>query len=267
LPIDLTHPSFETGENLANVGLMEDKTEADAGAVEAGHAAAERGSALPHKADDAEPATGTLRRTRQSINPYGFSVAVAAIVVLTKVASYLTPYKLYFTFSSFLFSESPIFRWEALALKLAIPAVVGFSLYFFPFHWLLMISGSRINYRVLYRYLARQTDLTAKAAGFFSALLMAWPFIVYWDIMMRPDKLNLKLPFLLVYFLYILSYSYFAGLGVALAKLLLKARLPRAATTGISARVSWLESVRTSALGVITSAIAPYFASTLGTAP
>jgi hypothetical protein len=216
---------------------------------------------------ESQRALPALQSSHKSINPYAFSIAVASIVILTKIASYLTPYKLYFTFSSFIYAESHIFRWESLAIKLIIPMLVGFSLYFFPFHWMRITKGSRVNYRIIYRYLSRQSELSARAAGFFSALLMAWPFIIYWDIMMRPDMLNLRFPFLLVYFLYFLSYMYFAGLGVALCKLLLSEILPATETSGISARVSWLEGIRTSALGLMTSAIATYFASTLGTAP
>jgi hypothetical protein len=156
-------------------------------------------SALPSVSRPIQP-------TRESVNPYAFALGTASIVILTKVASFLTPYKLYFTFSSFIYGESKIFRWESLTIKLAIPCVVGFCLYFLPFHWMRITSGSRISYRVLFRYLSRQSELSAKMSGFFSSLLMAWPFIVYWDIMMRPDKLDLKLPFWL-FICYILYHT------------------------------------------------------------
>jgi len=202
-----------------------------------------------------------------SINPYGFAFGVAGIVLLTKAASFLTPYKLYFTFSSFLYGDTNVFRWESLVIKLVIPVLIGFLLYYLPFHWMRITRGSNVSHRTLYRYLSRQSQLTAKMTGFFGALLMAWPIIVYWDIVVSPDRIGLKLPFLFAYILYFIGYAYFADLGVVLAKLLLQASLPKAATVGISGRVSRLESIRTSLMGIITSGIATYFASRLGTPP
>ena len=205
-----------------------------------------------------------MTASRTSINPYGFSLGVFAVAFLTKAVSYLTPYKLYFSFSSFLYSSREIFRWEALTIKLLIPCVVGFLLYYLPFQWMRLTRGERISYQTVYRYLALQADLTARSTGFFSALLLAWPFIVYWDILMQPDLQRLQFPFLCVYLLYFVSYAYFAGLGVALGRLALRRELPAAATRDLQGRLGWVEAVRTSVMGIVTSAIATYFASSLG---
>jgi hypothetical protein len=202
--------------------------------------------------------------SRTSINPYAFAGGVFGVVFLTKVASYLTPYKLYFSFSSFLYSHRSLFRSEALALKLLIPCLVGFLMFSLPFQWMGLTRGSQINYRAIYRYLVSQASLTARAVGFFSALLLAWPFIVYWDILMEPVLQHLQFPFLCVYFLYFVSYSYFAGLGVNLARLVFRERLPQKTTRDLGQRLAWLEAVRTSLMGILTSAIATYFASMLG---
>jgi hypothetical protein len=204
---------------------------------------------------------------RRSINPQAFAVGVFMTVMLTKAASYLTPYKLYFSFSSFLYSERSLFRWEALTLKLLIPVAVGFLLYYVPFQWMMLTQGSSVSYRAIYRYLALQADVTARAAGFFSALLLAWPFVVYWDILMAPTLQHLRLPFLCVYLLYFVSFTYFSGLGVSLAQMLLRSRLPQRATRTAEGQVAWLGAVRTSVMGIVTSAIATYFASQLGRAP
>jgi hypothetical protein len=201
---------------------------------------------------------------RLSINPYAFAGGLFGTVVLTKVASYLTPYKLYFSFSSFLYSHRSIFRWEALMLKLLIPCIIGFLLFYLPFQWMRFTRGSTINYRAIYRYLALQASLTARAVGFFSSLLLAWPFIVYWDILMQPGLQHLQLQFLCVYFLYFISYAYFAGFGVHLARLFVREQLPQPATRDLVGRLAWVETVRTSFMGMLTSAIATYFASILG---
>ena len=205
-----------------------------------------------------------MASSRININPYAFAGGVFGAVVLTKVASYLTPYKLYFSFSSFLYSHSSIFRWEALILKLVIPCIVGFLLFYLPFQWMRWTRGSTISYRTIYRYLALQASLTARAVGFFSSLLLAWPFIVYWDVLMQPVLQHLQFQFLCVYFLYFISYSYFAGLGVNLARLTVREQLPQPATRDLMGRLAWLETVRTSFMGIVTSAIATYFASILG---
>jgi hypothetical protein len=207
--------------------------------------------------------TDSRRVYRTSINPYAFSCGVAGIIALTKLASYLTPYKLYFSFAAFLYSHRSLYRWEALTLKLLIPTLVGFLLFYVPFRWM-QIGGSGRNYRAIYRYLAQQATLTARAVGFFSSLLLAWPFVVFWDVLMDPSLQHLQFPFLCVYSLYFVSYSYFASLGVDLARLALRRSLPHHETQQVSSRLTLLEAVRTSFLGVVTSAIATYFASVLG---
>jgi hypothetical protein len=224
----------------------------------------------PHAgADSNGQAVQSQRRPRRnsSINAGSFILGVAGIVFLTKAASFLTPYKLYFTFSSFLYGDTHVFRWESLTIKLAIPCFVGFCQYYLAFEWMRITDGSKVSYRALYRYLARQATPTAQLTGFFSALLLAWPIIVYWDIVVVPDRIGLKTPFLFVYGLYFIAYAYFADLGTELARLLLRTRLPRAETAGTSGRLSVLDSIRKSLMGVIASAIATYLASRLGSAP
>ncbi|HYR10282.1 MAG TPA: hypothetical protein VEQ60_21080 [Longimicrobium sp.] len=205
-----------------------------------------------------------MKRVRTSINPAAFAGGVFGIVFLTKAASYLTPYKLYFSFSAFLYSSRDLYRWESLTLKLLIPAVIGFLLFYLPHRWMTLSRETDGGYRVVYRYLAAQSDVTARAAGFFSALLMAWPFITYWDVLMQPDLQRLRFPFLCIYFLYAVSYAYFAGVGINLARLAMRSRLPQTATRHVPQRLAWLEAVRTSFMGLLTSAIATYFASVLG---
>ena len=198
-----------------------------------------------------------------SVNVYALTFGVFGTVILTKVASYLTPYKLYFSFSSFLYDDRAAFKWEGLAIKLIIPCIIGFCLFYLPYRWMIWTRGSRVNYRLIFRYLIKQARLTAITVGFFSSLLMAWPFIVYWDILQRPDLIAFRLPFLCVYFLYFVSYAYFAGLGVSIAQNLLKDRLPMTVSADSTKRVAWLETVRLTALGIVTSGLATYLASTL----
>ena len=47
----------------------------------------------------------------KSINWEGLVVGIALIVLLTKLSSYLTPFKMYFSFSSFLFDDMSNSSW------------------------------------------------------------------------------------------------------------------------------------------------------------
>jgi hypothetical protein len=205
-------------------------------------------------------------RPRSSVNVFALGGGILAVVALTRLASYLTPYKLYFSFSSFLYSDRSLFRGEALAIKLMIPVVTGFLLFYLPFQWMVATRGSRVSYVALYRYLSRDSELSARTVGFLSALLLAWPFIVFWDVLMQPNMQDLRLAFVFVYFLYFVSYSYFAGLGVSLARLALRRRLPDKVSQNAAGKLAWVDAVRTSFLGLVTSGIATYLAATLGSA-
>lgn len=203
-----------------------------------------------------------MMRSR-GINPAGLALGIAGVVLLTRAASFLTPYKLYFSFSSFLLDRGAPLRWEALAIKLLIPCLVGFLLFYAPFKWFESTRGRRFSFRKV-RYLGAQVDATARASGFFAALLLAWPFIVYWDVLMHPQVQHLRLPFFLIYFLYALSFAYFAGLGVHLGRLALRNSLPTRDVESALTATRWAEALRTSLVGLVTSAIATYLATRLG---
>lgn len=207
-----------------------------------------------------------MSNKRESINPYAFSIGIFSIIILVKLASYLTPYKLYFSFSSFIYDQTNTYRWESLIIKLAIPSIVGFFLYYIPFQWIKLTGGSIIGYRVIFRYLSQQSSLSAKAVGFFSALLLAWPFIAFWDILMHPLLHEFKLQFYCIYFLYFMSYSYFSEFGINIAKIILKNELPSAETHNLSGKLAFFENIRISFIGIIISGIATYLASILGAA-
>lgn len=202
---------------------------------------------------------------RGSINPYAFTLGVAAVFLLTRAASYLTPFKLYFSFQSFLFASDDRLKWTSLGIKLAIPAVVGFCLFYLPFRWINLTDDRGAN-RAAARYVAFQAELSAKAAAFFGALLMAWPFIVYWDLMVPPNLNQHRVAFYFIYLLYLISYAYFASFGILVAKWFSGQSLSAFQKFEIEKTVSLVEGVRTSAMGVLTSAFATYLSSNLATA-
>lgn len=194
-----------------------------------------------------------------SINPTGLIIGVTLVVLLTKISSFLTPYKIYFSFSSFFIEDASDNRWIALTIKLVIPIIVGFILFAVPFFWLLRASTTRLHLFLYYRYLARQATVTAVAACVAAALLQAWPFIQYWDVLMRPDYGDVQLPFMVAYALYLVSYGYFAQLGIYLAKIAYRSHLPRLETEEAIAGVGWLELIRTTVVGAIPTALATLY--------
>lgn len=215
-------------------------------------------------ADSQVPLSRLRDHRRVSVNPEAFAIGIFLIVTLSKLASYLTPYKMYFSFSAFMFSGGEQ-RWHGLAIKLLIPSIAGYLLYAVPFRWLAM-TRSNSGLREVYRYLAREAATTARLAGFFSALLMAWPFLAFWDVLMEPSLQHLRLQFLVVYFLYFVAYAYFADLGVSLARLSVRSRLPSNATRDLNQGISWLSAVHASLMGTVTSAIATFLVAQLASA-
>ena len=147
-------------------------------------------------------------------------------------------------------------------MKLAIPVIVGFLLFYFPYQWLLL-NGHKNAAHPIVRYLHLQADLSARFCAFFVALLMAWPFIIYWDLMVPPNINQYKTAFLFIYFLYFVSYSYFASLGVLIAKWFAGEKLTSFQQLEITKTLTFMEGIRTSAMGVLTSAFATYLSTHL----
>jgi hypothetical protein len=207
-----------------------------------------------------------MPKLRTSINPYAFSFGIFGIITLNKLSSYLSPLQLYFSFSSFIVDKGS-FQFGSLLIALSIPCIVGFLLFYLPYRWMPIAKPNSEAYRSIYRYLTRQADLTARTVGFFSSLLLAWPFITYWDILARPDIRDLRIAFLFAYFLFFVAYAYFSGFGVSIALLSLREKMPLSTikVLGIGGRFGWSETLRTSFMGTLASGIATYLAATLGT--
>ena len=204
-------------------------------------------------------------RKEHNINLIWFSLGVFSVVVMTKLSSYLAPHKLYFTFSSFLYSSGSFMKWESLAIKLLIPFIVGFLIFYVPFLLLQSMPVNSVRTRSIYDYLRNQSVLTARASAFFAALLLAWPLIVHWDILISPALRSLRTQYLLVYFIYFVAYSYFAGSGVYFAHYILRNRLPSVFNCSTDGGVSWILSLQSAVIGVITSAIATNLISLIAT--
>jgi hypothetical protein len=137
---------------------------------------------------------------------------VAGVVLLTKLSSLLSPFNLYFTFSELISSTKNGYSPIAFLIKATIPILVG-ALYFTLSRHLseqstAMAGDARIDF-----------ELTAQVGAGFGALLLAWPALMLWEFVAAEAVLPLRVQFILVYALYVVSFAYLCSTGVALARL------------------------------------------------
>jgi hypothetical protein len=195
------------------------------------------------------------------INAAGFVLATFLILALSRVFSLLIPVDFYFTFESLFSDRSPRVVVLSLVTKMAAPLLVGGAFGFRFYRQSVRGAHMRRPFSRMVRRLKTQWSPTLFLAGFCSALLSAWPMIVYWDILANPAIAHLKPAFFLLYLVYMGAFGYVALLGLLGAIYLLEHfdGLPKdrkAVTTGELSRVGllWLFSsgLASSAMGLIT---------------
>jgi hypothetical protein len=159
-----------------------------------------------------------------SINPVLFVAAILANLAAVRMQAFILPDSLYFSFSAFLFDNRDLDKPVAIAVKLAIPAVVSFlSVY-------LIANAQKARLKSLGdsggldRVLADQVAITLAFAAFAAAFLLAWPYILLWDILVDPLLHRHRILFLLAYLAYFTAYAYFAVAGANTAKAVLTKR-------------------------------------------
>lgn len=144
----------------------------------------------------------------------GTAFCAAAVILFTKLSSLLSPFNLYFTFSDLITSSREGYNPLPFLIKVGIPFAVGMVFY----------SLFRRRDVALKENAVAQPDfinleLTAQAGAGFAALLLAWPAIVLWEFVVKDPVLELRLPFLLIYVLYIVAFAYLCCAGVIIARL------------------------------------------------
>jgi len=154
----------------------------------------------------------------KSIHPHLFLVATFLNLAAIKTAALLLPDRFYFTFSSFLFDERSVLRLQSLVIKFALPFVVAFALAALIYQARIAQTALRGSAAMLDRLVDEQLDLTLTYAAFLSALLMAWPYILMWDLLIDPALAPQRLLFLIAYFIYFAGYALFARAGAEAAE-------------------------------------------------
>ena len=195
----------------------------------------------------------------KSINPLIFLIATLINLLIIKIAAYLLPDRMYFSFSSFLFDDRSILKLQAVALKLALPLVTAFALAAVV-RWArntqvqLFSEAPALNHTI-----QEQLEITLMSAAFLSALLLAWPYILLWDLLIDPRIATQRLLFLLAYLIYFVGYAYFARAGVeAAAVILSRDRENEPITLSTFTEHPAVKPVVTSIGGAIASAIAAF---------
>ena len=97
------------------------------------------------------------------------------------------------------------------------------------------------------------------ASGVSAAVLQTWPMIEYWDVLVQPEYYRFRLSFLLIYFLYFISYGYFALLGVYLGKIQYRRYLPVGEASQAIAGVQWIDAIRAALIASASTGIAAFY--------
>lgn len=162
-----------------------------------------------------------MSQAGKSVNVVLLAVGIAWFLVLVKVTGYFLPGRLYFSFTSFLFEEGELDKLGALAVKLVVPFAGAFALAY-PFRWIAAhVPVETQPLRALRSVVDEQLELTVSTAAFFSAFLLAWPYIILWNVLINPELHEQRLVFLVAYVAYFYAYAYLARSGVQTAEALL----------------------------------------------
>ena len=144
-------------------------------------------------------------------------LSTAVYLSIIKLVGFLLPGRYYFSFTSFLFENRQFGDMAAAYIKLAIPLVVAFGLSFSQL-WLREYAPATVSGRPRFRGLTEQQVSPTLAAGAaLAAFLLAWPYILLWDLLIDPKLNNYRLVFYFSYLAYVVAYYFTAKAGAELA--------------------------------------------------
>lgn len=161
----------------------------------------------------------------RSINIITFSFSIIAILFAIKVSNFFLPDRYYFSFSSFLYGSSEVVKIFPLIIKLIVPFSCAFaiclSIRFYHKKLSLLGRSKSISLDI-----ENQLEISVSAAGFFTALLLAWPYILLWDVLIDVQLNAFRLIFLFSYLIYFFAFFYSARAGAQVCEVLFKDNLP-----------------------------------------
>jgi hypothetical protein len=148
-----------------------------------------------------------------SLHPLFLVLALFGNLIAMRLGSFFLPDRLYFSFSAFLFDSRDLEKTTAVAFKLLVPYVVSALLMLAALWW------ERVRTVTPADRLRREGPATLAFAACFAAVLMAWPYILLWDLLIAPELSGRRIPFLLAYMFYFAATTLvaLAGANTALA--------------------------------------------------
>ncbi len=205
----------------------------------------------------------------RSLHPSLFILALLVNVAVIRLGSYLLPDQLYFSFSAFLFDNRDLVKPLALAIKLMMPFVAAFGL------TALVMALARAQAAAgagagspeanLGAIVEHQLAITLAYAAFFAALLMAWPYILLWDLLIDPAFARFRLLFLVAYFAYFVAYAFFALAGANTARTLFTPDPERPPVTWATLTTHPLTKPLFNAVGgAVSASVAAFLATRIG---
>jgi hypothetical protein len=148
-----------------------------------------------------------------SIHPLFLIVALLTYLTAMRMGSLFLPDRLYFSFSAFLFDTRDLEKTSAVAFKLLVPYATSCLLMAAALGWERVRPGAQPQ------RLRSEGPVTLAFAACFAAILMAWPYILLWDLLIAPELSGRRIPFLLAYMFYFAATALvaLAGANTALA--------------------------------------------------
>lgn len=148
-----------------------------------------------------------------SMSPLLFAVGLICNLFAVRFAGYFLPDRMYFSFSAFLFDTRDLDKPTAIAAKLMVPFLVSLLLTAVLFRIRRMqqsVAGPGQWAEVV---VESQAAISLTFAAAFCAILMAWPYILLWDLLIDPAVASERLTFLVAYVAYFLATGFFAMAG------------------------------------------------------
>lgn len=201
----------------------------------------------------------------RSLNPWLLTFTFLVFLLLGRFVSVLVPNQYYFSFSAFLLDNRDLNKPLALFVKLAQPFGIGF-LGVLLIGKLARIQAIALGHPgSLTTVLDEQAPLTFAFSAGLVALLLAWPFILLWDILIDPMLAPYRAIYLLSYLAYAFAYFFFALSGAQTASVFALAMQ----TDGVDRRLSisalrktdFGRPIYNALSGVLTTTIATFLAS------
>lgn len=200
-----------------------------------------------------------------SLSPTLFVLAILGNLAVVRLQGLLLPDSLYFSFSAFLFENRDLDRPLALAAKLAMPFLLSFAA-------ILVIDRLRKARETATgsagpfdRLMTEQATASLVGGAFATAFLLAWPYILLWDLLIDPEFHRYRLLYTLAYMAYFTGFAYFALAGANTARALLAQDGPRPPLT-LATLIDqpFLRPIANAATGSLTTAVAAFLAMRAG---